>query len=785
MLQRLLTERRWGMVLGVSAVGFSGFFLFAFGVFWSTPDPLFAAAPNFTGTTRTPTDGQQSVLIDAAVEIHSSVQLAPASVNAWAAVTSGTSQHLRGVAVRPFGSSGDAVAVGRSGSIRYTTNGGTSWTAVNTGGFFSDLNAVACSPGMNNASTCVAVGDAGDDGSGNTVGGIVFAGVGVAGTGGYWNTPNTYAENASVTLLGVAVPDDNTAYAVGTGGVIYKTTNGGSQWTALTSGTATTLNDIACYSTTDCVAVGNAGLTLVTSNGGQSWSAGSAGSWSMYGVSATDTSNTYLAVGADADIWKTTDGGFTWSEISPGSLVTTFRSIFCLDASVCIAAGTSGVIMRTANGGTSWVRENNASTTDLYGITGNQNFGVGKLVVGDSGVMLTPQLTNVQLRANTGNTQAGAPTGANLCTSVSVGVGNAGTDTKISCAHGSLSSGTWYTLTVTGGTSGLRSTTNETMTSDVTVTFQTAPNITIATQPTDLGVTAIAPGESKAVIGFAITTMDNSRLQALSVKVAGTTTASAITAVDLVTDTANTSGDALSDTIDDYASGSPSDSSSNDDRIATQAGSGMTMGSNFTLSVSSNAHTANKGRFPVFMAGRGTYEYFVVLRLASSAASGGTMVASLNSATCATSGGESTVPCTVTSVDTGTITISGGGSPLIDSTPPDLPTNLSLFSTDGGVHISWVDPSDADLASVHVLRMDGERTELRGSVAPSVHAFTDRGTDLIPDATYAYALQVTDTTGNRAIGPSKTVKIIASPLPSAVTSETPVRGLPPPTNSPP
>ncbi|MBI2482889.1 Ig-like domain-containing protein, partial [Candidatus Uhrbacteria bacterium] len=685
MFQRLLTERRWGMVLGVAAVGFTGFFLFAFGVFWSTPGPILAAAPDFTGTLRKPTDGQQNVAIATSVEIHSSVALAPTSVNAWTSVTSGTVQHLRAVAIRPSGSS-DAVAVGRGGSIRYTTNAGTSWSSINTGGFFSELNAVDCSPSMDAAYTCVAVGDAGDDGGGNTVGGIVFSGVGAAGVGGLWGTPNQYAENANVTLLGVAVPDNITAYAVGTGGVIYKTTNGGSQWTALASGTATTLRDIACYSTSSCVAVGDSGLVLWTNDGGTSWATASAGSWAMYGVSATDNSSTYFAVGADADIWKTIDGGSSWSEVSPGSLVTTFRSIYCLNANTCIAVGTSGVVVRTTNGGSTWVQDANASDADLYGISGSATLGADKLAVGNSGAILTPQLANVKLQTNTGNTQGGAPTGSNLCTSASVGVGNAGPNTRISCTHGDLTRDTWYTFTLVGASDGIRSATNETMATDVTVTFQTQSSITIARQPTDLDLAEVLMGADVSStetpsIGFSITGTDNQRLKSVSVRidtVAGSDIASSdIARIDLIRDSATPGSDAMDGTFDDFTA-STTDVAGSDDLLGRTTS--VTIGTPVTISVAANAHTANASRFPSAMTDRGTYEFYVAVR--SNAVTGTTKMftVTLVSTTCETSDGSSETSCTVTSATTAT-TGAAGWVPTATSATIGVatqPTDLGL-----------------------------------------------------------------------------------------------------------
>jgi len=56
----------------------------------------------------------------------------------------------------------------------------------------------------------------------------------------------------------------------------------------------------------------------------------------------------------------------------------------------------------------------------------------------------------VLLRRNTGNTMAGAASGTNLCTRISIFNGQAGTQ-MVACEHAQLSTSTWYTATFTTG----------------------------------------------------------------------------------------------------------------------------------------------------------------------------------------------------------------------------------------------------------------------------------------------------------------------------------------------
>ncbi len=76
---------------------------------------------------------------------------------------------------------------------------------------------------------------------------------------------------------------------------------------------------------------------------------------------------------------------------------------------------------------------------------------------------------NVTLRANTGNTQLGAPTGANLCESVMLE-----NDNMVACDHLSdlqpLATSTWYTFTIS---TGVQSAVGVSLASDITYSFQT------------------------------------------------------------------------------------------------------------------------------------------------------------------------------------------------------------------------------------------------------------------------------------------------------------------------
>ena len=78
---------------------------------------------------------------------------------------------------------------------------------------------------------------------------------------------------------------------------------------------------------------------------------------SLLGVSYTDAS-TGTAVGRRGTILRTTDGGTTWVRHSIGfSYPYSLRDVSFTDANTGTAVGRRGTILRTTDGGDTWVRQ--------------------------------------------------------------------------------------------------------------------------------------------------------------------------------------------------------------------------------------------------------------------------------------------------------------------------------------------------------------------------------------------------------------------------------------------
>jgi photosystem II stability/assembly factor-like uncharacterized protein len=165
-------------------------------------------------------------------------------------------------------------------------------------------------------------------------------------------------------LYGIDAIDASTAWAVGAGGAILKTTDGNT-WTPQNSGVTVNLNAVCAVDASTAWAVGTGGAILKTTDGNTWISQTSGTTATLRAVCAVDASTAWV-VGDDGTILKTTDGG-TWVPQASG-VVTAIRGIDAYDGNVAWAAGEKGVILKTKDGGASWAPQDSGTTGWLYGV---------------------------------------------------------------------------------------------------------------------------------------------------------------------------------------------------------------------------------------------------------------------------------------------------------------------------------------------------------------------------------------------------------------------------------
>jgi len=352
----------------------------------------------------------------------------------WTPQVSPVREQLRDVA---FADANVGWAVSDAGTIIGTTNGGTTWTAQ-TSGVATGLNKLYALDNLN----VYAAGD----------GGVILHTTDGGATAWAKQLSPTAAD-----LNGVTFRSLNNGWVVGDGGRVLRTNNGGLSWFFGTSNTAANLNDVAFTSLYEGWAVGDAGEIRHTINGGASWSdqsvattddlirivLASSGAW-LGGnngrvMSSVDGGENWdnAASGTNRDVWTLAVNGsdvrfagesgyyaravdgvtFTalWMSVVGG---TQLNDLAFFDASNGWAAGAvangSGVILRTADKGANWFRQESNATVALNDVAaasfaggdanhawavGNRTGGVGPVVTTiDGGLTWTPQTTGVPNR---------------------------------------------------------------------------------------------------------------------------------------------------------------------------------------------------------------------------------------------------------------------------------------------------------------------------------------------------------------------------------------------------
>ncbi|MBI2966303.1 MAG: T9SS type A sorting domain-containing protein [Bacteroidetes bacterium] len=161
--------------------------------------------------------------------------------------------------------------------------------------------------------------------------------------------------------------DKNNGFAVGSGGTILKTVDGGISWALQPSGTANTLNTIFFVNASNGYAAGSSGTILKTIDGGVSWTLQPSGITAiLFSVCFTDAGTGY-ACGLGGTILKTFDSGVSWTNLTSGT-TNGLRSIYFPDPNNGFAVGFGGTILKTADGGISWTLQPSGTTGSLFSI---------------------------------------------------------------------------------------------------------------------------------------------------------------------------------------------------------------------------------------------------------------------------------------------------------------------------------------------------------------------------------------------------------------------------------
>jgi len=168
-------------------------------------------------------------------------------------------------------------------------------------------------------------------------------------------SPSGYAR-----LEGVHFVNRTTGWAVGSSGMILKTTTGGKTWNTQTVAGNPYLNSACFVDSLRGWVVGDNGTIFATTNGGGSWNTQVSGvTHSLYSVKFLDASSGWIASG-QGTVLKTANGGVTWGASSTGTTSELF-SIFPVDASVVWAVENYG-LYKSTDGGVTWSKKYSPSS---------------------------------------------------------------------------------------------------------------------------------------------------------------------------------------------------------------------------------------------------------------------------------------------------------------------------------------------------------------------------------------------------------------------------------------
>ena len=185
--------------------------------------------------------------------------------------------------------------------------------------------------------------------------------------GGSWTPVQTSPSG----LNGLWFVDATTGYAVGNSGSAFKTTDGGATWTSLsiTAGTAPVdLSSIRCADASTCIATkGRGDEVLRTTDGGDSFFPVTPSTEPVFAVAFASASRA-VAVGGVGVTVVSEDAGGTWSRVG-GALGGVYHQLRASSSSLAFAFGESGALVRSTDAGQSWSAIGAPTTAEIRDVS--------------------------------------------------------------------------------------------------------------------------------------------------------------------------------------------------------------------------------------------------------------------------------------------------------------------------------------------------------------------------------------------------------------------------------
>ena len=188
-------------------------------------------------------------------------------------------------------------------------------------------------------------------------------------------------------LWSVGIIDANTAFYGGTGGVLWKTDDGGGSVTVEDAdiGVADPITDIIFTSTSIGYLVVQNGEVKKTTNGGDSWTTSYELDGSRFSEMVFVDANLGYVAASAGQVLKTENAGASWTVLETGS-TSSFQGIDFFDADHGIVVGLFGKILYTFDGGDTWLDQPSGVTAPLYDV--RMLSASSAIVCGNEGIIL-------------------------------------------------------------------------------------------------------------------------------------------------------------------------------------------------------------------------------------------------------------------------------------------------------------------------------------------------------------------------------------------------------------
>ncbi|MDD5747461.1 MAG: DUF5719 family protein [Actinomycetota bacterium] len=151
---------------------------------------------------------------------------------------------------------------------------------------------------------------------------------------------------SSMALLDVSFADSNNGWAVGDGGVIIATNDGGTTWSLQASGTTKRLNSVFAISQDEAWVGGKDGTILHTVDGGTTWSS----DFGANAVFSLDSTHTWIAGQRGLILFY---DGSSWT-VQNSTTTSNLNGIHFINANYGWAVGENNVNLYTTDGGSNW-----------------------------------------------------------------------------------------------------------------------------------------------------------------------------------------------------------------------------------------------------------------------------------------------------------------------------------------------------------------------------------------------------------------------------------------------